>query len=185
MDVLAQIFGVLALILMVLSYQQKERVRLLRFQMISNALFVASYYLLGAYSGAVMSLANVARSFVFSQSDKKWGRSRAWLFVFIGISMLGGWLTWEGPISILVIIATIILTVALYSKNQKFMRIMFLFPPLLYVSYNLLNKSIGGIGSDIFCMTSAIIAICRFDIKKKKKNIDSVSVENSDSDNLN
>ncbi|MCK9288316.1 MAG: YgjV family protein [Sphaerochaetaceae bacterium] len=169
---IAQFLGILALLCMVLSYQQKVRVGLLKMQMLSNGLFVVSYFMLGAVSMAVMCLINVARSFVFIKNDTKWGKSPLWLYFFLGISLIGGIISWEGPISLLVIIATLILTVALYSKNLKFMRRMFLFPPLLYLSYNLLNKSIGGVGSDVFCLISAMIAIWRFDIKKpvKEKN---------------
>lgn len=169
MDILAQAFGVLALLLMMLSYQLKSRRKLLILQMVSNSCFVIHYYMIGAYAGAVMSLANVARSFVFSQNDKKWGQSRIWLYVFIVVSLVGGIVTWNGPLTILVIAATLVLTVALYSTNQKFMRMMFLLPPLLYISYNLANKSIGGIGSDVFCLISAIVAIYRFDIRKKEE----------------
>lgn len=168
-DVLAQLFGILALIIMVLSYQQKERGRLLIFQMVSNAFFAVSYYMLGAFSGAVMSLVNIARSFVFSRSDTKWGKSPVWLYVFLAASLAGGILSWEGPLSLLVIAATLVLTFTLYSKDLRFMRKMFLLPPLLYISYNLINKSIGGIGSDVFCLVSAVLAIWRFDIRKDSK----------------
>jgi len=163
----AQLLGILALIFMVLSYQQKVRVGLLRMQMLSNGLFVISYFMLGAVSMAMMCLINVVRSFVFSKNDTKWGQSPVWLYVFLTVSLAGGVFSWEGPISLLVIVATLILTVALYSKNLKFMRRMFLLPPLFYISYNLLNKSIGGIGADVFCLVSAVIAIWRFDVIRK------------------
>lgn len=167
---IAQILGILALLFMVLSYQQKVRVGLLRMQMLSNALFVISYFMLGAVSMAVMCFINVIRSYIFSKHDTKWGKSPVWLWVFLAVSLGGGILSWEGPISLLVIVATLILTVALYSTNLKFMRMMFLFPPLFYITYNVLNKSIGGIGSDIFCLVSAIIAIWRFDMRKPKND---------------
>lgn len=162
----AQLLGILALVFMILSYQQKVRVGLLRMQILSNGLFVVSYFMLGAVSMAVMCLINVVRSFVFSKSDTKWGKSPIWLYVFLAVSLIGGIVSWEGPISLLVIAATLILTVALYSKNLRFMRRMFLLPPLFYISYNLLNRSIGGIGSDVFCLVSAVIAIWRFDMHK-------------------
>jgi hypothetical protein len=167
--VIAQLLGILALVAMMLSYQQKVRVRLLRLQMLSNGLFVVSYFMLGAVTMAVMCLINVIRSYVFSKEETKWAQSPVWLYVFLAVSLAGGVLSWEGPISLLVIAATLVLTVALYSKNLTFMRRMFLLPPLLYISYNLLNKSIGGIGADVFCLISAVIAIWRFDIRKPGK----------------
>lgn len=166
----AQALGILALVIMVFSYQQKERKTLLYFQMVSNACFAASYFMLGGVSFAVMSLINIARSFVFSKEDTKWGQSRVWLYVFLAVPVISGILTWESPLSLLVIAATVVLTLALYSKDGKRMRKLFLLPPVLYISYNVAHKALGGIGSDVFCLISAIVAIYRFDIKKETTN---------------
>lgn len=166
----AQALGILALVIMVLSYQQKERKTLLYFQMASNACFAVSYFMLGGVSFAVMSLINIARSFVFSKEDTKWGQSCVWLYVFLAVPVISGILTWESPLSLLVIAATVVLTLALYSKDGKRMRRLFLLPPVLYISYNVAHKALGGIGSDVFCLISAIVAIYRFDIKKETTN---------------
>lgn len=181
-EVVAQILGILALVAMVLSYQQKERVNLLRFQMLSNALYGISYFMLGVTTMAVMSIVNVARSFVFSKNDTKWGKSPAWLYLFLGATLVGGIISWQGFLSLLVIIATLLLTVTLYSTNMAFMRRVFLILPFLYIATNIVSRSIGGIGNDIFCIISAVIAIWRFDIKKKKADSEETEQELVDSD---
>lgn len=166
----AQTFGILALVVMVLSYQQKQRRTLLRYQMVSNALFVISYYILGAFPMMAMSCVNIARSYVFSRDDTRWGAHPAWLYVFMGISVISGISTWQGSITLLVIAATLVLNIALYSKDTRVMHKLFLIPPLLYIPYNLMSRSLGGIGSDVFCLTSALIAIIRFDRKETNKS---------------
>lgn len=168
-DFIAQALGILALVIMVLSYQQKTRRGLLYFQMAANACFAASYLMDRGYTFAVMSLINIVRSFVFSREDvgDKWAQSRIWLYVFLAAPIISGILSWENILSLLVIAATVILTIALYSKNGKTMRRLFLLPPVLYISYNVSHGVWGGIGSDVFCLISAIIAIYRFDIKKE------------------
>ncbi len=168
-DFIAQALGILALVIMVLSYQQKTRRGLLCFQMASNACFVANYLMLGGYTFAVMSLINIARSFVFYREDHgdAWAKNRIWLYVFLATPVITGIMTWENILSLLVIAATMVLTVALYSKNGTVMRRLFLLPPVLYISYNVSHGALGGIGSDIFCLISALIAIYRFDIKKE------------------
>ena len=180
-DVTAQILGILALLAMVLSYQQKERKTLLIFQMVSNAIYAVHYGMIGAYTMVVMSIINVARSFVFSKNDTKWGKSRIWLYLFLAITLVGGIWSWEGPLSLLVMAATLLLIVTLYSENLAFMRKMFLILPFLYIAYNVVKRSWGGIGNDVFCIVSALIAIWRFDIKKKadeeKAGQDSVGSE--------
>ena len=149
-DVIAQVLGILALLAMVLSYQQKERKRLLWFQLVSNAIYGVHYYLIGAMTMVAMSGINVARSFVFSKNDTKWGRSRIWLYLFLAITLVSGIWTWEGPLSLLVMAATLLLIVALYSDNLAFMRKVFLVLPFLYIAYNVAKKSWGGIGNDVF-----------------------------------
>jgi hypothetical protein len=165
----AQALGILALVIMVLSYQQKTRKGLLCFQMASNACFVANYLMIGGYTFALMSVVNIARSFVFLREENgdAWAKSRIWLYVFLTTPVLFGIWMWENILSLLVIAATMVLAVALYSKNGKTMRRLFLLPPLLYISYNVSHGALGGIGSDVFCLISAIIAIYRFDIKKE------------------
>ena len=165
---LAQILSILGLIAMVLSYQMKERKNLLWMQLFSNLFFSVSYYLLDAKTGAVLSLVNVARCIVFMNRDKKWGQSRLWLYFFLAVAVIGGALSWEGPRSLLIIVTTLLLTVALYSENMAFMRKIFLICPLIYIVYNILSGSIGGIGNDVFCLISAAIAFWRFDLRKEK-----------------
>ena len=168
-DFIAQALGILALVIMVLSYQQKTRKGLLCFQMASNACFVANYLMLGGYTFAIMSVVNIARSFIFFREEcgDVWAKNRIWLYVFLTTPVIFGVLMWENILSLLVIAATMVLAVALYSKNGKTMRRLFLLPPVLYISYNVSHGALGGIGSDIFCLISAIIAIYRFDIKKE------------------
>ena len=161
-----QIIGIFALLAMVLSYQQKNRKVLLWLQMLSNALYAIHYGTLGAMTMVVMSMVNVARSFVFSMNNTNWGKSRIWLYVFLALTLAGGIWAWEGPLSLLVIAATL-LTVTLYSDNLAFMRKMFLILPFFYITYNVVKGSWGGIGNDVFCIVSALIAIWRFDIRKK------------------
>ena len=166
--IIGQALGILGMIVLVLSYQQKKRERLLYFQIGYNALNTVSYFLLGAMPMVWISLINGVRSYVFSKSDTSWGSHPAWLYVFLAVPVISGVLTWAGPVSLLVMAATLVLTVALYTKNGSLMRKLFLIPPVLYFTYNLLIRHYGGIGSDVFCVISALIAIYRFDMKKTK-----------------
>ena len=167
---LAQILSILGLTAMVLSYQMKQRKWLLVMQLVSNLFFSVSYFLLDAKTGAVLSFVNVLRCVVFMNRDKKWGQSRLWLYFFLGVALIGGILSWEGPRSLLIIAGTLLLTVGLYSDNMTFMRKIFLVCPVFYIAYNILSGSIGGIGNDVFCLISAGIAFWRFDLRKGEQS---------------
>jgi len=163
---IAQAFGLLALVAMVLSYQQKNRFRLLMFQIAANVLLASNYCLIAAYTGCMMCLISAARSFVFSQSHTSWGKSRLWLYGFLAVSVVAGIATWGGWDSAFALAATLVLTVALYSQDTKRMRLLLLPCPALYFVYNFINRSLGGMGSDVFSFVSALIAVWRFDLRK-------------------
>lgn len=166
-DISAQGLGILAFILLVLSFQQKEKNRLLEFQMAANFFFVVSYTMLGALTGTVMCAINFARSFVFRNGDKNWGKSRVWFYVFLVAPAIVGAIFWSGISSLFIIAGTILVTVALYVKDHKLMRRLLVLCPPLYFVYNFANNAIGGMSADAFSFISTLIALWRFDLRKK------------------
>ena len=80
MNVLAQIFGAFALLFLVISYQQKKRIRFLDLQLIANIFYSLQYLVLHAYSGMVSFLISTIKMAIF-RSDEKKGRSTSFLFL--------------------------------------------------------------------------------------------------------
>ena len=81
-------------------------------------------------------------------------------FLFVGIVLL----SWDGWISIFVLLAKVISTVSLGINNTKIIRILNLFSTPCWLMYNIFVGSIAGMCSDVLMITSIIIGIIRVDI---------------------
>lgn len=167
-DGIAQVSGIIAMVLIIVSYQQRTRFRILMFQIAANLFFIISYFLLKAYTGSAMSFLSLSRSVVFSVLLGRNKDNTVWLIVFILAFVIAGILTWSGIASLFAMIASLIVTVALHTNDKRRMRLLLLLCPVFYFVYNFINRSYGGMGTDLFGIASAAIAIWRFDRPAKE-----------------
>ena len=89
--------------------------------------------------------------------------------IFGAIFVLIGILSWHGPISIFVVLAKLISSVALGIKNPRTIRILNLISNPCWLLYNIYVGSIAGIITDSLVITSVVIAVFRLDIFPKKE----------------
>jgi len=167
MNIAAQIVGLVGIVCSLLSFQCKERKRVMLFQMSASALFCIQLFMVGAITGGCIDSISFVRTVVFSQNDKKWASSPIWLGVFI-IAMIGtGILTWQDGWSILPIIGSVLSTIALWMKESKHIRGISLLVGPCWLIYNLIHGAYTGALNEVLAMTSIIIGIIRHDIKRK------------------
>lgn len=164
---MAQVIGVIAFCLAVWSYQQNEHKKMVLLQLIANLCFVIHYYLLGAYTGALLNSIGFARSIVFMCKDKKWAASNGWIVFFSLLCVGAGVYTWDGLLSLLPMTAMIFTTVAFGIDRPKITRLLSFPSSPLWLIYNVINQSWGGVLTECFNMISIIVGMLRFDRKKK------------------
>lgn len=169
MYITAQIIGIIALTLAMISFQQKTHKYILAFQLASNVMFVFHFALLGAYTGAVLNLVAALRAVVFVNKGRAWADKKLWLYLFCILSVAVGIFTWENWASVLPIAGMVCGTVAFWIKTPKFVRLTVFPSSPLWLVYNLMNRSYAGVAAEIMNMASLIIAIIRFDIKRKSE----------------
>lgn len=170
LPVIGQIVGVLAMLFLIASFQMKERKGILALQMVAGTLFTAHYFMIGQYTGSVLNFIGVARCVVYYNKDKKWAASPVWLGAFIAVSITSGILTWENIFSLLPTVAMLFTSVSLWISNPKYVRLVSFPSSPLWLTYNVHAGSFAGVFVEIFCMISIIVAVIRFDIKKKGEN---------------
>ena len=166
---IAQIIGIIILIITVVSIQQKTKEGILVFQIVANLLDGIQYFLLNAITGGVIGLINVLRCIVFyyyKKKDKK--PSVAMLLTFIIIAIVSGILSWQDNFSIIPIIVTIVFTYGLWQDNVKITRICTAITAGGWSIYGLVFKGFARAFASICECTSAIISIVRYDILKKE-----------------
>ncbi len=164
------ILSILAFIALILSICIKDRKKSLGVQSL-NCLFEAMYsFTINAFTGAFLSIINFIRTFIFMQSVKI--KRNIYVFILImfeSIIVLNCIYTWNGIISLLPTIGSIIRTYCLWQSNMKLVRISGITTGILYGLYYLYYQSWFIVAGDIILLITSIISIYKYDIKKEDK----------------
>lgn len=159
---ITQAIGFVATGLEIGSYQCKSSRKLIFVQMCGNIAFLTHMLMLGAYSGCINLLISCIRNFILS-SKGEWARWKGWLWVLVGANLLGTFLTWESPFSLLPCIAVIAITVGCWTRNGKKIRIAsFCCSSPSWLIYDIYSGSYSGIVTEIFVLSSVVISIFRY-----------------------
>ena len=115
MEILATIFGLLAVVLFVLSYQLKSRRNIILANAGSRVLYVAQYILLGAFEGALLDIVAFFVSLFYKARDKAFMKKHpALILIATNAVILGlGMLTYQNIFSLLPILGVIFETLGL------------------------------------------------------------------------
>ena len=164
------IFSVLAFITLIISICIKDRKRSLCVQSL-NCLFEAIYnFIISAFTGAFLSIINLIRSFLFI--NKKKFSKRVYLImliIFESIIIINCLYTWQGIISLLPTIGSIIRTYCLWQSNMKLVRISGITTGFLYGSYYFYFSSWFIILGDVILLITVIYVLLKNDIKRRRK----------------
>ncbi len=166
--IIVQAIGIVAMALTILCYQLKQRKYILLMQYSGNLLWVVHYFLLGSTTAVVMNALNVFRGIIYSL-DKKWAKSKIWIFVFLALSISLGIITFNEWYSILPIIGTAIATVALRINDENTLRKVYITSVPPWIVYNALANSLPGTISATFTLVSLVVALFRYKGFKKDK----------------
>ena len=167
--IVAQIFGALALTILIISLQKNSKTKLLLHQSISSLLYALQYLFLNAYTGCFINLICMIRNMIFNRYPKK-RPPVYWLIITIVLMIFFSSLSYTGVISFLPMIAVILYSIALWHGNLTVIRTTEIISCSLYILYNIKVLAITGLIATIIELVGAIITVYKFDIKKKKEN---------------
>ena len=174
-DVLIQSVGWIALICSAISFQQKKRVKILLWQATATLISSLYLFLLGAYEGACLDLLSFAGKMVFSKGGTVIGISLSvWRIIFLLAMLVAGILTWADIFSLLAILASCLSLFALSMKSPTKIRLISLLVGPCWIVYNWVYHAYPSILMECIALTSIIIAIIKYDIKKEKLTYDSI-----------
>ena len=169
--VLGQILGVVAPILTFVSYQVNSKNKLLALSTASTSAVCLSYLLLGGSSGFALNIVCIVRNVIYFFMDSKSTANRvAAAMLALAIGGLGA-LSWEGPISILMIVALMVNTVFMSFGNPQLLRQSVIGTSSLILIYNIfmVHPTIGGIVNESIAIVASIVGIVVFVRSKKTK----------------
>ena len=165
------IFSILAFIALIVSICIKERKKSLIVQSI-NCLFEAIYYfIIYSYTGEILCVINFIITFLFINKSKF--NKKIYLLIllfFESIIIINCILTWNGCISLLPTIGSVIRTYCLWQSNMKLVRISGITTGLFYGSYYIYYNSWFMVLGDFILLVTGIYALWQNDIRRENKN---------------
>jgi len=164
--IIAQIIGFIGTVLLVTSYQINSHRGILHLQRYSGICFTIHFFMLGAYTGAVLNAVGIFRAIVFG-SDKKWAKNPIWKYLISIAFAVVTIFTWEGVISALMIIIMTLATFGFATENNTKKRLLVFPASPVWLYYNFTNGSIPGTITEIMNIISLVVGIVRFDILKQ------------------
>ncbi len=175
MVLLGQIFGFIGLLFVLISIQNNKKNLILFFQIFANIFYGLQYFTLGLLSAGCMSCVSLLRCFVFYYFEKVENKRTPlyWLIILSVIPLILSCITFDGIISLIPIICTILYTYAIWQPNLKKFRFIVTSSGIGWIFYNGIGGAYVGVISAIFEFINGLIAIIRFDIRgniKSKKD---------------
>ena len=169
--ILAQIVGIAAVALYLLSFQLKRRGQLVFVTCLSNCLYVLQYCLLGAFSGAVLDVLSTVSS-IFAGKKNVPGFQRYAKGVAVAISSLivvAGLvlaILQKSWVELLPIAGALLQTVGLWFQKEQTIRKFALIGAPFWLCYNFISQAYGAAFGSLLTMISAIVALIRYRQKK-------------------
>lgn len=163
---LAQLIGIIASAIIVFAFNMKSDVRLKLIMVVGSFLFAVHFYMLGAYTGAIVNFINSFRGGL----SIKFHKSNKIMLTFIVIYLCLAIVTYDQIINLLPFVTGVLGCFILYQLSGIPMRLAILVSSSLWMTYNIIFMSIGGIITEMFVMSVNCITIYR--LFKDKKKVD-------------
>lgn len=171
--ILSQVFIIINYIFLVMTYQSKSRKNILIFNFGALIATGISYIFLSAYSGFAMVIVAIIRNIIFIMDEKKNGKSNKngtkdyiILAILYIISIISAIFTYNGILSMMSVIATMLYTYSVWQKNTKIYKVLGIPIGIMWIIYNIYIFSIFGIILEVVLVISAIVGY----IKESKKD---------------
>ena len=175
-EIIAQIIGIVAMALNIISFLQKEHKTIIIFQFFGSSLFVINYLMLGAYTGAMMNAIALVRAIIFTNKEKFHADKPIWVGIFsvfyvaayvLTFTVFGKEATFANlAIEILPVVAMVIQTISFVLPGAKDIRNFAYAVSPLWLTYNAINATIGGVLCETFALISVTIGKIKHDRKK-------------------
>lgn len=166
--IVSQIFVIINRVLLIVSYQLKNRKNILIVSLLALLANGVVYILLSAWSGLAMVFVAIVRNIIFMLDEKKNGKSQkitkrdvGILVVLYVISIISAIFTYEGILSMMSVVATMLYTYSVWQKKTKVYKILGIIIESVWIIYNIYICSIMGVILNISLLISASIGLNR------------------------
>lgn len=171
LEIIATVIGGIAAAIYVASYQCKKRKWILFLGALSRVLFILQYILLGAFSGAALDLIAILAALVAGKKDHPTVKKLLVPIIAVihAAILVTSILLYQSWYDIFVLLAATFCVAALWFTKERIIRAVSFLSSPCWLVYNLSSKAYFSAVSDSFAILSLLIAIWRYDIRKKKE----------------
>lgn len=163
MKLIAQIIGIIAICLWLISLQCKKKKDILVFQIIASLFYSLQYFCLFAFSAGLIDFTSAIRNIVFYFEEKKKNKiSKLTLVIFITLAIFIGTLTFYSWVSLLPIIASLIYIYGLWQDNLKVTRITLILSDIIWLIHNFFVGAYVCCIGNVLQIIFGIVALVRF-----------------------
>lgn len=166
--IVSQIFVIINRILLIVTYQLKSRKTILIVSLMALLANGVVYVLLSAWSGLAMVFVAIVRNIIFmldeknnDKSDQVTQKDVGILVILYIISIISAIFTYEGILSMMSVVATMLYTYSVWQKKTNAYKILGIIIETVWIIYNIYICSIMGVILNISLLVSAIIGLIR------------------------
>ena len=172
-EMVIQAIGFLGMGFSILAMQSKSYNRLTLLRICSELVFGIQYLVAGAWTGMATNFASVVTNSVYRYRINR-GKSTLvfqiiFAFLYTGLCLI----SWHGWVSLLIVAAKVLSTIAMGIKRTRIIRIINLFSYPMWLIYNIHAGLVAAIANDCITIFGLLLAILRIDIipaiRSKKK----------------
>lgn len=168
--VLSQVFGIIALIIVCISYSFNNKRLFLFYQILANIFYSASFLSLSVFVGGANTIISTIRVIVLYFYEKKDKKSPLWLyFLFFSLYLASGIILYQKPLDIIAIVSYEIFNTAMFIRNINLTRLVMIPPNIMIVFYNILNFTYTNAILDSVEIVVLCVAVIKFNIIEKRK----------------
>ena len=164
---LAQVFGLIGVVINIVSMQINNKRKILALYAVANFSFAINFFLLGAYTGAVLCFIQAIATILNGILDIKNIKTPRLAIVIYLLIVIGiGIYTYSGIVDILAIAGGILYALIISSEKESRIRKLTFLSMVVWTIYDFCVKSYVAGVNDLLMLISTTIGIYRFDIKK-------------------
>ena len=162
MNVLAQVFGSIALFLLVISYQQVIRKKFLFIQIFSNVFYSLQYFVLNAYSAVMTTFVTIVELFIFHNDAEKNKKTSIFILLIIEfLLIIIGIFTYNGIYSLIPIFVACIFTYGNFQSNLKITYFIGIVAAILWITYNFIVGAYVSLLGNLFEFLASLTGFIR------------------------
>lgn len=153
-----QLIGILAFCVVLLSFYKKNANTIIAYQVVSNFAYTVHYFLLGAFSGAFISLIGIFRNIFLLKFNKS---KKIIAIIIITMYLLVTIIFYENFYSLFPMIANSQYLIAMIKGTKKSILIGALISSIMWLSYGIFVHSYASIITESMLLISNIIQLIK------------------------